>query len=176
MIIIVASTSASTRPDPRGRGQDPRGRGQDPRGRGHKMLTSRGLEAETRPRDLTSLIIRCIIFIQAFLRYGLFYQKFYQGSEWNNASVEERECGLTPTGRKASPYKVQNSCTLWVRSSESKFLGFEVISFKLKNQRHADVLIHPNKFIILELWVGQSVSVGKVQGKEQLRYNIICEV
>ena len=43
IIIIVASTPTSTRPDPRGRGQDPRGRGQDPRGRGqgrgHKILT-----------------------------------------------------------------------------------------------------------------------------------------
>ena len=36
IIIIAASAPASTRPDPRGRGQDPRGRGrgQDPRGRG----------------------------------------------------------------------------------------------------------------------------------------------
>ena len=34
IIIIVASAPASTRPDPRDRGQDPRGRGQDPRGRG----------------------------------------------------------------------------------------------------------------------------------------------
>ena len=46
---------------PRGRGRsrglDPRGRGrgQDPRGRGHKILASRGLEAEARPRGLTSL-------------------------------------------------------------------------------------------------------------------------
>ena len=43
------------RPRPRGRGQDPRGRGQDPRGRGHKILASRGLEAEARPQGLTSL-------------------------------------------------------------------------------------------------------------------------
>ena len=52
IIIIVASTPASTRPDPRGRGrgQDPRGRG-----RGHTILASRGLEAEARPRGLTSL-------------------------------------------------------------------------------------------------------------------------
>ena len=59
--IIVASAPASTRPDPRGRGQDPRGRGrgQDPRGRGrgHKILASRGLEAEARPRGLTSLVL-----------------------------------------------------------------------------------------------------------------------
>ena len=54
IIIIVPSAPASTRPDPRGRGrgQDPRGRGrgQDPRGRGrgHKILASRGLEAEAR--------------------------------------------------------------------------------------------------------------------------------
>ena len=43
--------------NPRGRGQNPRGRGrsQDPRGRGHKILASRGLEAEARPRGLTSL-------------------------------------------------------------------------------------------------------------------------
>ena len=57
IIIIVASASASTRSDPRGRGQDPRGRsrGQDPRGRGHRILVSRGLEAEAGPRGLTSL-------------------------------------------------------------------------------------------------------------------------
>ena len=55
IIIIVASAPASTRPDPRGRGQDPRGRGQDPRVRGHKILASRGLEAEARPRGLASL-------------------------------------------------------------------------------------------------------------------------
>ena len=48
--IIVVSAPASTRPDPRGRGQDPRGRG-----RGHKILASRGLEAVARPRGLTSL-------------------------------------------------------------------------------------------------------------------------
>ena len=64
IFIIVASVPASTRPDPRGRGrgQDPRGRGrgQDPRGRGrgHEILASRGLEAEARPRGLTSLPIR----------------------------------------------------------------------------------------------------------------------
>ena len=52
IIIIVASAPASMRPDPRGRGQDPRGRG-----RGHKILASRGLEAEARPRGLTSLQI-----------------------------------------------------------------------------------------------------------------------
>ena len=60
IIIIAASAPALTRPDPRGRGrgQDPRGRGQDPRGRGrgHKLLASRGLEAEARPRGLTSLL------------------------------------------------------------------------------------------------------------------------
>ena len=52
IIIIAASALASTRPDPRGRG-----RGQDSRGRGHKILASRGLEAEARPRGLTSLHI-----------------------------------------------------------------------------------------------------------------------
>ena len=66
IIIIVASASASTRPDPRGRGrgQDPRGRGQDPRGRGrgHKILASRGLEAEARPRGLTSLVWHAALF------------------------------------------------------------------------------------------------------------------
>ena len=68
IIIFVASAPASTRPDPRGRGrgrgQDPRGRGrgQDPRGRGHKILASRGLEAEASPRGLTSLLITGIVF------------------------------------------------------------------------------------------------------------------
>ena len=42
IIIVVVSAPASTRPDPRGRGQNPRGRGrgQDPRGqgRGHTIL------------------------------------------------------------------------------------------------------------------------------------------
>ena len=53
IIIIAASALASTRPDPRGRGKDSRGRG-----RGHKKcLASRGLEAEARPRGLTSLHI-----------------------------------------------------------------------------------------------------------------------
>ena len=58
IINIVAWAPASTRPDPRGRGL-----GQDPRGRGHKILASRGLEAEARPRGLTSLLLASIHFV-----------------------------------------------------------------------------------------------------------------
>ena len=65
IIITIIVAPASTRPDPRGRGQDPRSRGQDLRGRGHKILASRGLEA--RPRGLTSLVNSRVIKLKSIL-------------------------------------------------------------------------------------------------------------
>ena len=49
IILIIIVASAPTRPDPRSRGHYPRGRS-------HKILASRGLEVEARPRGLTSLV------------------------------------------------------------------------------------------------------------------------
>ena len=61
IIIIVASAPASTRPDPRGRGQDPRGRGQDPQGRGRGQASRPNIPDYKQSRVITHCIqITCL--------------------------------------------------------------------------------------------------------------------